>query len=172
MNKYIENDYKKSKVKAILRDKLLIADAKETSDGCIIKAGWLKKFQYIPIDEDRKDWVSFTFRDISGWAHTTWTDITEELKGNKVPIGIGYEIIYDINNDKFSIAIHINHRQIKTNNITIPEKLFLEEYPDEKIIDFMETKLDIIENNIELLNNEKVNNLLKSFSNIDICNKI
>ena len=73
---------------------------------------------------------------------------------------VGYEIDF-ITLTQFFIKIHTPVETFRTLVIDIPEEVFLAEHPWEDFMNFVDNKLNIVENNIKLGQNDNINELLK-----------
>ena len=158
MNKYIENDYQRNTAEKVIIGKLLDSGATETVSGLIVKAGFLPN---VKVDTLKGDFIyHFTFTDMAGVDHTTTAEANEE-KEKLTKIKVGYEIIMN-NLAEFAVKIHTPYETFNSLLINIPkEEILLAEYPWKEFMNFVDNKLNIVENNIKLGQNDNINELLK-----------
>ena len=161
MEKYIEKDFKINIAKKVIKDRLLESGANESKGCVIVKAGFLNtKAITGEINYDFN--YSFTFRDMAGISHTISSTPIDKPKDAKKDwqMKIGYEIDF-ITLTQFFIKIHTPVETFRTLVVDVPEEVLLAEYPWKEFMNFVDNKLNIVENNIRLGQNDNINELLK-----------
>ncbi len=160
MEKYIKKDFQINRAKRVIKEKLLESGANESIGGSIVKAGFLNtKAITGRINYDFN--YSFTFTDMAEISHTTLsTPINEPKDATKDwQMKVGYEIVFI--ETQFFIKIHTPVETFRTLVIDVPEEVLLAEHPWEDFMNFVDNKLNIVESNIKLGQNDNINELLK-----------
>lgn len=161
MEKYIEKDFKINRAKSVIKDKLLESGANESKGCSIVKAGFLNtKAITGRINDDFN--ASFTFTDMAEISHTILAMPINEPKdaAKDWQMKVGYEIDF-ISLTQFFIKIHTPVETFRTLVIDVPEEVLLAEYPWKEFMNFVDNKLNIVENNIKIGENDGINELLK-----------
>ena len=161
MEKYIEKDFKINIAKRVIKNRLLESGANESKGGLIVKAGFLNtKVTKGRINNDFD--CSFTFRDMAGISHTISLTPLDEPKDAKKDwqTKVGYEIVF-LTQTQFFIKIHTPVETFRTLVVDVPEEVLLAEYPWKEFMNFVDNKLNIVESNIKLGQNDNINELLK-----------
>ncbi len=160
MGNYIEKDFKIYRAEEIIKEKLLKSGANEASNGAIVKSGFLNS-KIKGIFDTSYDYC-FSFKDTAGESHAIFTEDRERVNDteSRVQIKIGYEIIFIVPT-RFFIKIHTPAETFKTLSINVPEEILFLENPWEEFVKFVDNKLNIVKNNIELGKNSWINDSLK-----------
>lgn len=162
MGNCIEKDFKIESGKRIAKEALMIAGANNTTNGHIVKAGFLNKTKERTIKKEELPY-SFTFTDYAGESHTT-ISVSKIISNNdlqEISTKVGYEIIMNSNLDVLKINIYSKNENYSFENIPIPKELFLDEHPEETFLHFLDRRLDIIELYIKIGENSGITEFLK-----------
>lgn len=161
MEKYIEKDFKINRAKSVIKENLLNSGANEAKSRIIVKAGFLNtKAITGEINYDFN--YCFTFTDMANISHTTSSRPIDEPKdaAKDWQMEVGYEIDF-ITLTQFFIKIHTPVETFRTLVVDVPEEVFLSEYPWKEFVNFVDNKLNVVEDNIKLGQNDNINELLK-----------
>lgn len=161
MGNYIEKDFKINRAKSVIKEKLLESGANESKCGTIVKAGFLNTEAITGrIDYDFD--YSFTFTDMEEVSRKTYSTPINEPKdaAKKRQMKVGYEIVFNIPT-QFFIKIHTPVETFRTLVVDVPEEVLLAEYPWKEFMNFVDNKLNIVEDNIKLGQNSWINDLLE-----------
>lgn len=161
MGNYIEKDFKINRAKSVIEGKLLESGANKTKGGLVVKAGFLDT-KVIEGKVNNEFNYSFTFTDTAEISHTISSEPINEPKDatKDWQMKAGYEIVFIIPT-QFFIKIHTPIETFRTSVIDVPEEILLSEYPWKEFLNFVDNKLNIVENNIKLGQNSDINELLK-----------